>query len=231
MKVFIVHAHPEPASFSGALTDRATTSLRDAGHEVVVSDLYRMGWEARSGRDNFITTGNPNFYKQQLEERYAAENNGFALDIKAEQEKLFNCDLLIFQFPLWWFGVPAILKGWVDKVFAFGHVYDYENMLDSGHLSGRKAMVSVTTGAPASQYTNDANGLGAIGDILYPVNFGTFRFVGFDPLSPFVSWAPSQVSHEERERILDEYEGRLAGAFDETPIIFGERIGQLVVKV
>ncbi len=52
--------------------------------------------------------------------RIEAGEDGFTAELKAEMDKLEKADLLIFQFPLWWFGLPAILKGWVDRVFAQG---------------------------------------------------------------------------------------------------------------
>src|SRR5215472_10600478 len=65
MRVFIVHAHPEPMSFSGAMTRTATAALADAGHEVVVSDLYAIGFNPVSGRHNFTTVSDPDYYRQQ----------------------------------------------------------------------------------------------------------------------------------------------------------------------
>ena len=116
LKYFIVHAHHEPASFNGAMTRRAVADLTAAGHEVKVSDLYTMGFDPVSDRRNFTTVANPAFLKQQNEERHATEHNGFAPDIAAEMDKLAWCDVLVFQFPLWWFSMPAILKGWLERV-------------------------------------------------------------------------------------------------------------------
>jgi len=115
MRVFIVDAHPEPQSFNSAMTREATHALRAAGHDVDISDLYAMGFNPVSDRRNFVTVHNPEYYRQQSEEAYAAAHEGFAPDIQAEMDKLFRCDVLILQFPLWWFGLPAILKGWIDR--------------------------------------------------------------------------------------------------------------------
>src|SRR5262245_58457416 len=123
MRIFIVHAHHEPTSFNGAMTREATVSLPAAGHEVVVSDLYAIGFDPVSDRRNFLTVKAPERLKQQDEEAYASERDGFAADIQAEMDKLVWCDVLILQFPLWWLGLPAILKGWVDRVFAVGRAY------------------------------------------------------------------------------------------------------------
>src|SRR5215510_2266414 len=117
MNVFLVHAHPEPRSFSSALARTAAETLSSAGHTVAISDLYAAGFDPVSGRRNFVTVRNADYYKQQQEEMYAAEHNGFAPELEAEIRKLEQADLLIFSFPLWWFGMPGILKGWVDRTF------------------------------------------------------------------------------------------------------------------
>src|SRR5229473_3138426 len=112
MKILIIYAHPEPKSMNGAMFSSAIDTLTNAGHEVKVSDLYAMQFNPVSDRANFTTVNDPVFFKQQLEEVYAAQLNGFAASIEEEQQKVEWCDLMIWQFPLWWFSVPAILKGW-----------------------------------------------------------------------------------------------------------------------
>ncbi|HLO84651.1 MAG TPA: NAD(P)H-dependent oxidoreductase [Nostocaceae cyanobacterium] len=217
MKFFIVHAHAEPQSFNGALTRHAQEVLIAAGHEVIVSDLYAMQFNPVSDRRNFTTVKNANYFKQQVEEMYATEIDGFAPDIKAELEKLDWCDVLIFQFPLWWFGLPAILKGWVDKVFAMGKVYGGGKWYDNGVFKGKKAMLSLTTGGGGNMYQeNSLNG--EINSILFPINHGIFKFVGFDVLPPFIAYAVTRISDEQRQTYLAEYKQRLL-TVDTTPII------------
>src|SRR5579883_2018915 len=185
MKVFVVHAHPEPKSFNGAMTRTAVSTLSAAGHDVKVSDLYQMNWQPISDRRNFKTIKDDDFYKQQLEELHASENEGFADDIRLEHEKLDWCDLLIFQFPLWWFGLPAILKGWVDRVFVMGKIYGGGVWYDEGYFKGKRALCSVTVGGPASSY--GVSGInGDIDQILFPINHGILYFVGFDVVRPFI---------------------------------------------
>lgn len=208
MKVFIVHAHPEPRSFNGALTDTARAHLTRSGHEVVVSDLYAAGWQARSDRANFTSVNDATCFKQQAEEAHATELSTFAADIAEEQEKLFACDVLILQFPLWWFSMPALLKGWVDRVFAMGRVYGGGYWYDRGRLAGRRAMLSLTTGGPSSMYGPDGLN-GDINMLLYPIQHGILRFVGFDVLPPFIVWEPARIPDERRRANLAAYEKRL----------------------
>ncbi len=219
MKVFIVHAHPETKSFNSALTRHAKAILEQTGHEVIVSDLYAMSFNPVSDRRNFTSQKDTDYFKQQIEEHYATANDGFSLDIKAEMEKLFWCDVLIFQFPLWWFGLPAILKGWVDKVFAAGKIYGGDKWYDNGVFQGKKAMLSLTTGGKLPMYT-EVGINGDIHSILYPINHGILRFVGFDVLPPFIVFGTSQINDERRKGYLREYEERLVSINDTYPIIY-----------
>ena len=88
MKVFVVFAHPEPRSFNGAMFRTAVEKLMMEGHEVETSDLYQMDFDAVSGRHNFTTVKDPNYFKQQMEEMYATETDGFAEDIETRLKRL-----------------------------------------------------------------------------------------------------------------------------------------------
>src|SRR5438876_465948 len=123
MKILIVYAHPEPRSFNAALKNFAVEILTEAGHSVQVSDLYAMDFNCTGGPDDFLEREDPGFFAYQREQIHASAASLFVPELKAEMEKLVWADFLIFQFPLWWFSVPAILKGWVDRVFAMGFSY------------------------------------------------------------------------------------------------------------
>src|SRR5690349_21177414 len=123
MQVLIVHAHPEPQSFNAALTAAATEALRDAGHAVTVSDLYADGFDPVAGRHDFLETANSERFHYQTEQANAAAHRSFAPDLAREQARVLAADLLILQFPLWWGAPPAILKGWLDRVLAYGIAY------------------------------------------------------------------------------------------------------------
>jgi NAD(P)H dehydrogenase (quinone) len=211
MRVFIVHAHPEPKSFNGAMTRTATEALVAAGHEVVISDLYAMGFNPASGRHNFTTVFDAEAYKQQAEEAYAVAHDGLAADIKAEIDKLDWCDTLILQFPLWWFGLPAMLKGWVDRVFVSGgRVYGGGKWYDNGVYAGKRAMCALTIGGPPTIYSE--HGLnGPIGSILFPINHGMLYFTGFTVVEPFLVHSPARQTQEERASHLARYRERVLG--------------------
>ncbi len=218
MKVLIVHAHHEPQSFCSALSKRAKSTLEKQGHEVIFSDLHAMNFDPVSDRRNFKTVKDANYLKQQQEEMYATESSGFSADLEAEMKKLEECDALIFSFPLWWFGMPAILKGWCDRVLAMGRVYGggkfYENGLGK---STKRAMLITTTGGGPNVY--DGWGLNpAMDNLLQPIQHGIFWFNGFLPLAPFVAWSVARISDKEREDYLDKLAQKIEHLFDEAPI-------------
>jgi NAD(P)H dehydrogenase (quinone) len=156
VKVFVVYWHPEPQSFNAAMFRTACETFAAAGHEVRTSDLHEMRFDPVSGRKNFTTVKDPNYLKLQLEEMYATEMNAFSEEIESEIRKIEWCELMIWQFPLWWFGLPAALKGWVDRVLAMGRTYGGSRIYQSGVFRGKRALLSLTTGGPEDGYRKGA---------------------------------------------------------------------------
>ena len=220
MNVLIVLAHPERQSFNGALFETAQNTLRAVGHTVQTSDLYRMGFNPISDRHNFTTVKEAEFLKLQIEEMHATEVGGFAPDLEAEMRKIEAADLMIWQFPLWWFGLPAILKGWVDRVFAMGRTYGYGNIYDTGLFRGKRALLSLTTGGPQEAYTPEGFN-GDLEAILRPIQRGMLAFTGFSVLQPQVHWQPVRVSPETRQACLQRWDERLRQIQQESPIEVG----------
>lgn len=215
MNVLIVYAHEEPLSFNGAMKNAAIETFETQGDTVVVSDLYRMGFKAVADSEDFLERRDKHYLKRQAEEKAAMELGTQAHDILVEQEKLRKCDLLILQFPLWWFGMPAILKGWVDRVMAMGFAYGGGQWYDNGGLKGRKAMLALTTGGPAQMYGPHSRN-GDMDTILFPIQHGILYFCGFEVLPPFIAWSPARASDDERAAMLTAYRAQLK-QLDELP--------------
>jgi NAD(P)H dehydrogenase (quinone) len=220
MNAFIVYWHPEPRSFNGALFRTACETLAGPEHAVRTSDLHEMRFDPVSGRHNFATVANPGFFKQQMEELYATEQKGFSAEIEAEMQKLEWCDLLILQFPLWWFGLPSVLKGWVDRVFAMGRIYGMGRIYDTGVFTGKRAMLSLTTGGPEEAYRKGGFN-GDIAAILRPIQRGILQFVGFSVLEPHIVFGPAHLNDDQRRQKLERYAERLRTLSDESPIEVG----------
>jgi NAD(P)H dehydrogenase (quinone) len=219
LQILIVHAHPEPQSFCSALSRTAAEILTQQGHSVTVSDLYAQRFDPVSGRSNFTTVKNAEYYKQQQEELYATEQNSFAPELDAEIRNLEAADLLIFSFPLWWFGLPAILKGWVDRAFPMGRVYGGTRLFERGlgSLRGARALALMTTGG--SQLAFSERGVDPhFSSVMAPIQHGIFWFNGFQPLEPFVAWGATRASDDTRAEYLEKLRARLLGIFDEAPI-------------
>lgn len=218
MNVFIVHAHPEEKSFSTTLKNCAAEYFNEQGNEVVVSDLYAIKFNPVGGANDFVDIKNKEFFKYQLEQVNAFNNNLFTEEVRQEMEKFLKADLVIFNFPLWWFSVPAILKGWVDRVFAMGFAYGAgKGVYDSGAFKNKKAFCCLTTGGPEVAYGPTGKN-GNLETILYHINHGMLYFVGMQTLPPFVGFSPARITDEERKLLLENYKVYLKNIDDLKPI-------------
>ncbi|WP_422752148.1 NAD(P)H-dependent oxidoreductase [Micromonospora sp. WMMD708] len=226
MKTLIVYAHPEPRSLNGSLKDVAVSTLASAGHEVRVSDLYAMNWKAVVDAADF-----GGYATRPL--RVAPSSGGaydagaLTPDVTAEQEKLLWADTVIFQFPLWWYTMPAILKGWVDRVFSFHFAYGvgvhdetrYGERFGEGTLAGRRAILSVTIGGPESHYT-DRGINGPIEDLLFPIHHGILYYPGLEVLPPFVLYRADRISDDTFADAATRWKQRLLTLETTAPIAF-----------
>ncbi|WP_166359586.1 NAD(P)H-dependent oxidoreductase [Pseudomonas akapageensis] len=229
MKVLIVHAHPEPKSFTAALRDQAVQTLQAQGHEVQVSDLYAMNWNPIASADDFSTRENPDYLVYALEQRLGVKSQSLAADIQQELDKLLWADLLILNFPIYWFSAPAMLKGWIDRVLVSGICYGGKRFYDQGGLAGKKALVTVTLGGREHMFGEGAIH-GPLEDMLRPILRGTLAYVGLDVLPPFVAWHVPYISAEAREEFLEQYRERLENLEQDRPIDF-PRLSQFDEKL
>jgi len=146
VRILVVFAHPRRASFTGELLDALLAGLAEAGHEVEVADLYAEGFnpileEAAFARETAMDPGAP-----------------LSPEVQAEQARLDRCEGLIFVYPFWWSDVPAILKGWFDRVWTYGYAYAYEaDRSRTTRLGIRKALALCPAGH--TDETLDALGL------------------------------------------------------------------------
>lgn len=219
MKVLIVHAHPEPQSFTAALRDQAVTTLQAQGHQVQVSDLYAMQWNPVASAADFSTRENPEYLVYALEQRLGVKKQSIAADIQAELDKVLWADLLILNFPIFWFSAPAMLKGWIDRVLVSGVCYGGKRFYDQGGLAGKHALVTVTLGGREHMFGEGAIH-GPLEDMLRPILRGTLAYVGYEVLAPFVAWHVPYISDEARREFLLGYAGRLKGLAEEQPLVF-----------
>jgi len=232
MKVLLVFAHPEPRSLNGALRDVAIQELETQGHEVRVSDLYAQGWKSEVDRTDFPSLTPDARLIPVAASKKAFETDALTEDVKAEIEKLLWADVLILQFPLWWFTMPAILKGWIDRVFAYGFAYGVGEHSDQrwgdrygeGTLAGKRAMLIVTAGGWEEHYS--ARGVnGSIDDLLFPINHGILYYPGYDVLPPFVVYRVDRLEEAGFEAIAERLRERMRTLATIRPIPYRRQNG------
>jgi NAD(P)H dehydrogenase (quinone) len=232
VNVLIVYAHPEPRSLNGALKNFTVRRLEAAGHSVQVSDLYAMQWKASlDASDNLDRQADARF-DPSADSARAFSNGTQSRDIALEQQKLLWADAVILQFPLWWFSMPAILKGWVERVYAYGFAYGVGEHSDThwgdrygeGTMAGKRAMLVVTAGGWEPHY--GPRGInGPIDDILFPIQHGVLYYPGFDVLPPFVVYRSGRMDAARFANICDELGQRLDNLQSTAPIPFRRQNG------
>lgn len=177
-------AHPEPKSFNGHLSRVSYKSLLAAGWDASLTDLYAIDFDPREGPQHYTARKNTESFDTLTEQRYNSDNNSLPEEVRAEINYLLGCDLLVVHFPIWWFGMPAMLKGWMDRVFAYGAMHRSIMRYDSGSCVGKRVIACVTTGADE----DCCSFRGKEGDIqmhLWPILL-PFRYLGFEVLQPEV---------------------------------------------
>jgi NAD(P)H dehydrogenase (quinone) len=227
--VLIVYAHPEAKSLTRQLVEVSVQTLQQRGHEVLLSDLYGMRWKAVFDGHDFPIRADPERLSFMTESGHSYSSGRQALDIAAEQQKLLAADAVILQFPLWWFGMPAILKGWVDRVFAYGLAYGYKgagnrHRYGDGGLKGKRALLSVTVGGPAEDYS--ARGInGPLEQLLFPITHGTLFFPGMDVLPTHAVYGVGRITAGGVAAAKATWRLRLEHLFEDAPIPFRPQNG------
>jgi len=209
MRALIVYAHPEPTSFTAALKDTAVRVLSAAGHTVEVSDLHAENFNPVAGRHDFESAADQDRFHYQTEQLHASQTDGFAADLRREQGRLLRADLLVFVFPLWWGGMPAILKGWFDRVCAYGVAYADGKRFERGYFRGRRAMLAVTTGGTIERFSA-GGAYGEMREVLYSVRRCILEYLGLEVVEPFVAYAAPRLSEAERGKYLLKWEEMLS---------------------
>jgi NAD(P)H dehydrogenase (quinone) len=132
MNHLIVVAHPVKESFTMSLVRAYATELEGLGHKSQTYDLYRMGFDPVLPREELAP---------------AADHPTHAV-IKRAQDDVLAAEVLTVVYPLWWMSMPAILKGYIDRVFARGFAYESQNGNVHGLLSGKRCVMITLSGAP-----------------------------------------------------------------------------------
>ncbi len=224
-KILIVYAQPEPTSMTRTLVDVTVETLEQQGHTVMHSDLYGMKWKAVYDAEDFPVRDNNERLSFITESANAYATGQQTPDVLAEQQKLKKADAVILLFPLWWFGVPAIMKGWIERVYAFGFGYGYKDGTNThrygeGALKGKRALVCVLTGGPEADYS--PRGInGPIDQLLFPLTHGALFYPGMDVLPTHAVYSAAFINTPEAaETAKAAWRKRVEGLFTDMPIPF-----------
>ncbi len=184
MNALIIYAHPNPGSFNAALAGVAEDMLEQSKINLKVKDIYGLEFNPVLSEEDFKA-----FHTGHLPE-----------DIQAEQADVKWADLLIIITPVWWYSFPAILKGYIDRVFSIGFAYQYDSDGPHGMLGGKKVLVITTSGAEEET----AISTGMLEVIRTMVN-GIFNFCGFDFIQYENYYAVPTVTDQERKGMLNHF--------------------------
>lgn len=160
MKHLVIYAHPNSNSLNSHLKDAIVTQLLQQNHEVVIRDLYQLNFNPVLSLDDI-----------------AGQRKGaVADDVQREQDYITWADCITFIHPIWWTGLPAMMKGYIDRVFSYGFAYRYDQGVQRGLLTGKQAVIINSHGKSNAEYS-------AIGmDHAFSLTFdkGIYLYCGFD---------------------------------------------------
>lgn len=182
MKVLVVYSHPNPASFGHAILEAVTEALKAGGHDTVVRDLYALRFDPVLKPADFEGIGSGNL----------------PADIKTEQSHIAWAERMIVIHPVWWTGLPAMIKGYIDRVFSYGFAYSINDQGIVKLLGGKKVIIINTQGTPKEPY--DASGM--FEAMKKTSDTGIFQFCGMDVMDHIFFPAVPYVDDKIRQDYL-----------------------------
>lgn len=204
MKIHLVHAHPSPTSFTASMRDVIIKTLEAQGHTVTLSDLYAMNFNPVISADDFGERRDPDHLTYALEQRHNWKQGTIAPDIASEIDKVLAADTLGFTFPLHWFGTPAILKGWIERVFISGPFYGGKRVYGEGGLKGKRAFTAFALGGRPHMFGEGSIHGPLESGMMKHFFQGTLGYIGVDVIAPFIAWHVPYVSDDARTQMLED---------------------------
>jgi len=188
MKHLVVVAHPAEKSFTMGIARTYAAELEKLGHSQRTYDLYRMGF------DPILVA--PELLPVDADRPVGA-------DIAQAQDDVRVADVVTILYPLWWLSMPAMMKGYIDRVFARGFAYESHDGVVRGLLAGKKAVLITISGAPLPLLVTSGNwnAVQVLQDthILRSTGFTLLEHLHFDEVVPHLSNTTAEM-HMERAR-------------------------------
>lgn len=216
MRVLIGLAHPEKLSFNAHLAEKSCQTWLGLGHEATVLDLYGEDFESREASWHYSARKDSDRFDPMQEQRHHWHLKKLPAEVERHVSLLFKADAVIIHFPFWWFGAPAILKGWMDRGFVYGGLYKSDMRHENGSMRGKKALLVSTAGS--SMQACSPNGRdGDMRLMLWPLMY-SLHYVGFDVLEPYLihgvrGGLVADEANQQRDQLTQrvfEYQAKLA---------------------
>ncbi|MFM2386677.1 MAG: hypothetical protein RL660_1434 [Bacteroidota bacterium] len=137
MNILFVYAHPNPKSFTASIINELVDKAKEKNHHTDIRDLYAINFNPVLSNSDFQTF----------------HSGSIPADIKTEQDLISNADIIVMVYQLWWTQFPAMLKGYIDRVYSYGFAYQYGANGLEGLLKGKKVFLVTNTGTPSEIYT------------------------------------------------------------------------------
>jgi NAD(P)H dehydrogenase (quinone) len=193
MNHLIVYAHPHPESLNHGILDTTVTTLKKNGHEVIVRDLYELDFQP----------------VLRPEDMAAMKAGQTPKDIKTEQECINDADVITLIYPIWWTGLPAILKGYVDRVFSYGYAYAVGEEGIIKLLKGKKGLIINTHGTPNEEYDE----IGMTAGLKVTSDIGIFDFSGIETVEHLLFGSIGYVNEEDYKSMINKVEETINSHF------------------
>lgn len=165
MKHLIIYAHPNESSLNHHLLHHVIKVLESEKHEIIVRDLYQILFD-------------PVLSLADMQGQYAGK---VTEDVGIEQAHIAWADYVTFIYPIWWTGMPAMMKGYIDRVFSYGFAYRYDQGIQKGLLKGKKAVIINTHGKSREEY--ESTGMDKA--LSLTSDKGIFLYSGFEIIQHF----------------------------------------------
>lgn len=207
MNILYVYAHPSSTSFNFKLKEKGCEIL-STKNKLILSDLYALQFNAVADFNDFNLQENHTCTQYFIAQKQAFTNHLLSNEIDSEIKKIEWANHIFFQFPLWWFSVPAILKGWFDRILIKGFAYDAGKIFSEGLLKNKTSSCIVTTQSTEAAYQENGLHQATIHDFLFHIHH-TLRFVGLKTLDPFIEYGVIDIDIKREENILANYQNYL----------------------
>ncbi|MGL5785865.1 MAG: NAD(P)H-dependent oxidoreductase [Bacteroidales bacterium] len=185
MKQLVIYAHPDSKSFCHAIKDDYVQALQAQGKEVKVRDLYAEDFQ-------------PVLRYNELQQ--LCKGDEMNEDLKIEQAFIKWADVITFIYPVWWSGMPAILKGYIDRVFSYGFAFKFDNNRFVGMLTNKRVLIINTMGGERDIYLQTGM-LTAMENI---IDNGIFKTCEMDVIGHYFFGNLVERGDENRKKILQQ---------------------------